>query len=677
MRYILNRSGYIYNVSFGAEISCSLGNCTEYTGKIPNGYSSIEEWHDEEIDRLNAWKVVDGNLIFDSNRAKELERICSEQSEKNRCVTKCELDDVISNIEKNGGEIRASNSKEIASILPTRSANGKIIVLDDASSFYITYFKLTSNTDVKNEITIISSLPNIMPNEAITKTENGLTLTVNEDRSISVSGTATGSGTLTIAGTISNRNPLMTLKANVPYCLAKLPAGYKWAFYYYDGNDREQVYFEEGGAIELLEDKQVTHIELVWTTIESIITESEEELLTESGLKLMLEGEEVATNVTIYPMLNVGNTALEYQKHEENRTVIDLSTNTLKNSNSVIYENGICKIGSANVTLDRIINTYNADTVIYSLENVYLEIDYKKSSFEYVTAIGSNGALILKNTADGYGSIRKLTLENLVAGSEYTLTSSNGSEVEEYIIDLSKYTGTVSIIIEEGLTTVIKNGENIGTLENIYIKTHSPKTYLEIDNDSNMICEYMVESDFSIYCTRVEKDASIKIVEDMIKLEVSRASEIEGELRSSITVEADKITQIVESVGNSSGKVTPASIIQAINEDGSSIQISADKIDIEGTTFPEISNSSGSSTITALSGSNGIKYNSSHHLFTGNIIGNLESASKYFVISHGSTNLIEASDDQVVLGDGRSTYISLNGTIYINGVEFDGTAKFG
>ena len=68
MRYILNKEGYIYDISFGAEILCELGNCTEYKGKIPSGYSSLEEWHDAEIDSLNAWKIVDGNLVFDASR---------------------------------------------------------------------------------------------------------------------------------------------------------------------------------------------------------------------------------------------------------------------------------------------------------------------------------------------------------------------------------------------------------------------------------------------------------------------------------------------------------------------------------------------------------------------------------------------------------------------------------
>ena len=41
MRYILNNDGFIYHASFGAEISCNLGTCTEYTGEIPEGYSGI------------------------------------------------------------------------------------------------------------------------------------------------------------------------------------------------------------------------------------------------------------------------------------------------------------------------------------------------------------------------------------------------------------------------------------------------------------------------------------------------------------------------------------------------------------------------------------------------------------------------------------------------------------
>lgn len=682
MRYILNSDGYVYDVSFGAEISCSLGNCTEYAGEIPAGYSSLEEWHDSEIDRLNAWKIIDGNLVYDPNKASELDAICKEQAEKNRHVTKGELENAIANIETNGGEVSVSNSKELEGILPSRSASGSIIVLDDASSLNVPYFKVTSDTDVKNEITIISSTPNIMPSdEAVTQTIGGLTLTVNADRSIAVTGTATESGALTIAGTISNRNPILAIKANEPYYLAELPTGYEWAFYCYNGVDREQVYLGPGGAIELLEDKQVTHIELVWTAKEALITESDEEILTESGARLMLEGEDVVTNTTIYPMLNVGDTALEYEKHEENKTTINLGTKTLNASNSVIYENNACKLGSTNLSIDNIFHTYNPNSVIYSLEDVELDVDYKKSSFDYVTATGSNGSLVLKNTADGYGSIRKLVLENLTAGDIYILSSYYDEEYEEYEIDLSEYEGKVTISIENGQAFILQGDEIIGTLEDIYVKTYSPTTNLNVDGICNMTCEYMLESDFSIYCTRVEKDASIKMVEDQIKLEVSRASEVEGELRSSITVEAGRIEQIVDSVGTAGGRVTPASIVAAINDSGSSVKISADHIDIEGTVFPEISNTSGNSKITALDDGGGIAYNSSHHLFDGTIIHDIDSTTDQFVVQYtggsGTRNLIKADYDQVVIGQKNQTVVNINGEIYINGVEFDGTARFG
>ena len=692
MRYILNNSGYIFHVSFGANISCSLGNCTEYTGEIPADYTCLEEWHDSELDRLNAWKIIDGNLVYDPNKAAELEAVCKEQEEKYRHVTKGELDNAIADIEINGGEVSVSNSKELEGILPSRSASGSVIVLDDASSLDVPYFKVTSDKEIKNEITIISSTPNIMPSdEAVTQTIGGLTLTVNANRSIDVTGTATESGAFTVAGTLSNRNPLLAIKANTSYYLAELPAGYKWAFYSYNGVDREQVYLGPGGLIELLENKQVTHIEIVWTAQEALVTESDEELITEHGASLMLEGEEVATNTTIYPMLNVGGAALEYEIHEENRTTINLGTKTLTASNSVVYENNACKLGSTNLTIDNIFHTYNPNSVIYSTADVELYVDYKKSSFDCVTATGTNGSLVLNNTADGYGSINKLIIENLTAGDTYTLTSLKDSdEYEDYAIDLTKYEGKVTVLIENGKTSVLKNDVVVGSLEDIFIKTYSPTTNLSVDGICNITCEYMLESDFSIYCTRVEKDASIKLVEDQIKLEVSRASEVEGELSSRITVEANRITQevnrakeyeeelystieveagkisqIVRSVGED-GKVTAASIMQSINEDGSEIKISADKIDIQGKTLPTISNEEGSckiqsQNILSASGKDAIQHTADVHQFQ--YYGDLENSD--FRIMTRDFHFLGNGDFRV-LGD-----------FYLNGVKFDGTARFG
>ena len=65
MRYIVDASGFVKNISFGGLISCGGVNCAEYTGAIPEGYDSLEEWFLAECDYLYRWKIVDGNLTSD------------------------------------------------------------------------------------------------------------------------------------------------------------------------------------------------------------------------------------------------------------------------------------------------------------------------------------------------------------------------------------------------------------------------------------------------------------------------------------------------------------------------------------------------------------------------------------------------------------------------------------
>lgn len=67
MRYIANSSGYLQEVSFGAEITCNGQSCTEYTGAVPDGYTSLAAWAVAECERLHKWKVEDGNLVEDAS----------------------------------------------------------------------------------------------------------------------------------------------------------------------------------------------------------------------------------------------------------------------------------------------------------------------------------------------------------------------------------------------------------------------------------------------------------------------------------------------------------------------------------------------------------------------------------------------------------------------------------
>ena len=70
MRYILDDSGYIYSVSCNP-IECNNKGCTGYTGSVPEGYDSIELW--ATTANIRAYKIVNGNLTYDADRAAALE----------------------------------------------------------------------------------------------------------------------------------------------------------------------------------------------------------------------------------------------------------------------------------------------------------------------------------------------------------------------------------------------------------------------------------------------------------------------------------------------------------------------------------------------------------------------------------------------------------------------------
>ena len=714
MRYILNSEGYIADVSFGAEISCSLGNCTEYTGEIPTGYSTIEEWHDEELDRLNAWKIVNGNLLYDSIKASELEAISSEQEKNNRHITKQELDTALADIGQ-AGSIEASNSDEISfMILPKKTATGRVIQLNDSSTYEVPYIEVESNAEVTNEITLISSTSNLLPNEAITQTISGLTATIKQNKSVVFSGTIQNSGVLTIAGTRTSTTALFAIKADQPYYISILPAGMLWNLYNYDGTDRELIYSGTGGLITLTENKAITNVEISWDN----------------------QGEAVAINEVIYPMLNVGDTAKEYEVHKSNKTIINLDNNDF--TSNIVINDGNCKLGSTSLSIDRVINTYKFNTVIYAFEDVSLNINYLKCDlYERVKKTAEYAFegyydyvnLTLYNSYASTTAIQKIRLTNFTLHKNmyaqivcHNCEDVNSSTFERVIYniyfkeDLRTYNNiSDELIIENGTAYIIRkvgvneNGEmyildseakeyatkilagfnhdSLSEVDSVYIQTWDDQTIIlagAISNKSQFTCEieYMLKSTFTdIFCTIIEKNASIKVLEDMIKLEVTRASEAEGELQSSITLEADKISQIVSAVGDEDEQVTPASIVSSINEASSNIKISADHIDIEGTEFPRVASSNGDNYIEALDGNAGIQYDAFVHKFLGTIgiiLDNGDNFNHAFQV-YGTNNvsLINANDDGVVLGHGDDTHVSLNGKIYINGEAFDGTAKFG
>lgn len=62
MQYVADSNGVILSVSFGAAIECGGRSCQEYTGSVPAGYGSLEEWHAASEEHLSQWLIIDGEL---------------------------------------------------------------------------------------------------------------------------------------------------------------------------------------------------------------------------------------------------------------------------------------------------------------------------------------------------------------------------------------------------------------------------------------------------------------------------------------------------------------------------------------------------------------------------------------------------------------------------------------
>lgn len=120
MRYILDDEGYILDVSLEANISCESKTCEEYKGEIPYGYESIDEWLLNA--NIRAYKIVEGNLVFDSTKDAELR-------------LKWELEKGLSDNVVNIITEYASIQGGVSSVIPTNK--NSLITID--VSFYKTF----------------------------------------------------------------------------------------------------------------------------------------------------------------------------------------------------------------------------------------------------------------------------------------------------------------------------------------------------------------------------------------------------------------------------------------------------------------------------------------------------------------------------------------------------------
>lgn len=119
MRYILNSEGYVSETIFGGEIICNNNSCTEYTGNVPSGYTTLEEWNDNA--NIQAYKIVDGNLVYDSDKDKELQELWESQEANNKSEI---VGNKVTSLDETNTDIQYPSAKAVYNSVNNIKANG-------------------------------------------------------------------------------------------------------------------------------------------------------------------------------------------------------------------------------------------------------------------------------------------------------------------------------------------------------------------------------------------------------------------------------------------------------------------------------------------------------------------------------------------------------------------------
>ena len=401
LRYILDKNGYVCHASLGGLVVCDLGECTEYEGEVPNGYSTIEEWFDGESDKLNAWKIVEDNLVFDENRYNDLQKQYEIETEKNASATHEWVRNQL-----------GKSSQVVIDEFTNNIIGTSLVVLNDSGEYEIPELKVSSETIEECEVLV--SNKNLLGIEALTQTLNGVTFTINEDGTITLNGTATSNIEMNLKGTSNNLDMLFLIQKETNYVVSGLASGINLNLYSYDGTDRSLIGTYSNEVITLDDSSKITQVTLNVA----------------SGTKF--------EDVTISPQIEINEAATEFVKHQENKTIITLYKN--EGSSSDLY-------------------SYNPITVIMANEDVDIDVSYfkYKSLNEKFAEIQVDSEGIKQSVSNVESSINGedglASQLNIVKESIETVKTTILQQTEETFEMLFKQTGIEDTInhIEEGL----------------------------------------------------------------------------------------------------------------------------------------------------------------------------------------------------------------------------------
>lgn len=614
LRYILDKNGYVCHASLGGLIVCDLGECTEYTGEIPNGYSTIEEWYDKEIDRLNAWKIVDNNLVYDESRYKELQALCKIQEEENSCASHKWVED------------RLKVSSSVVTDELAGSKNGtSLIVLNDAGNYEIPELKVES-ASVTN-VNVVSSNKNILGIDFITSTINGVEIKNNGDGTITLNGTSTDAIEFNLNGSETNSEILFLVKDNTSYAISGLTNNVSLSLYSFDGTDRTLVQTSSNGNINLSSSYVVTQTILNISsgiTFEKVVIKPQIEigettdfikheetkssgilndneciirgLVSYSDKTIIMIDEEVTSSVKYYRYKYLNEKFAEIETNEKeikstvsemNETVagqntaisqISQTVNEIKSEINDIADITISADGYGSVYLEKINESEPIYIKIYPSENEDISYLYPNNN------LYPSDELFFKK--------RTLRFETDEYYIDYELPDDllyfDELNYDEFILDYDNQTCEVNKRVDYDA-----NGNKYLLETPITISYEYPNlpliagdynvTMLDFDNAYmfvRLMCGNIYTNQFA---TKVELNSSIKQTKDSITSEVKAEYATKDEVNTSVSTikqTTDSINlEVAKKVNNSD--YTSAQILMKINNDTSSTVIKSDKVDID------------------------------------------------------------------------------------------------
>lgn len=320
MHYILDNNGYVELCS-KTHVECDDRGCTEYTGTIPSGYKSIEEWVANA--NIRAYKVVDGNLVYDPERDADLQKEYEREAEDNTLATHRWVKDKIN-----------TSSSVVTDEFSSEKIGNSLIVLDDTGNYEIPYLKVESAS--ASNVNVISSNKNILGVETLSNTINGVRFDVNTDGTITLNGTATDNIEFTINGSSTNTEMLFLMNKDIDYAISGLANNVSLSLYSFDGTNRT----------------------LVNKSFNDVVKLSSSYLITQATLNI--ESEASFNGVVISPQVEVNNGSTSFVKHEETK-----SSGKLINNGCVIED----------------LMSYEGNTIIMIDEEVTSNIKYYTHQF--------------------------------------------------------------------------------------------------------------------------------------------------------------------------------------------------------------------------------------------------------------------------------------------------------